>query len=100
MAKLSVSGLALDVTTVVGIIKDVASAVELAAPGFKTLLEAAMSTFSITDQDTIEKAYHERMGQTDADHLETQDELQEKAGEAGAPSQSASGEPQEGTVEG
>lgn len=98
MAKLSVSGLSLNLTTILGIIKDVASAAELAAPGFKTLLEAAMSVFSTSDQETIEKAYQDRMNQTDLDHAATQDELQKEADKGLPPTGSESGEAQDTAV--
>jgi hypothetical protein len=75
---LSVSGLSLNVTTILGIIQK-AEAAALALPEFKSLFEAAISVFSHQDQDTLRKEYEARMPQTDADHLETQKELQEKA---------------------
>jgi hypothetical protein len=76
----SVSGLSLNVTTVLGIIQK-AEAAALALPEFKDLFLAAISIFSPHDQDALRKEYEARMPQTDADHLETQKELQEKAAE-------------------
>lgn len=82
---LSVSGLKLDVVTVLDIINRVATTAEVAAPGFATLLEAVLSTFSGDAKDEIMAAYEARKAQSDTDHANTQEALQKEAEKGEAP---------------
>lgn len=82
MAKLSVSGLSLNVITIIDIIQKATSAAQLAMPLVKDLIQAAMSVFSEEDKEKVQRAYDERMAKSDADHETVQEELAETASQA------------------
>lgn len=75
---LNFTGVMNNVTTILGLIQRLEPAV-LAIPEVQGLVEAAISAFSNEDKAVIEAEYVQRMGKTDADHEETQQELQQAA---------------------
>jgi hypothetical protein len=78
MATISTSGVVNSVQTILGLLGRM-DPVIAALPEVVGLIEAAISSFSNEDKNSVQQAYEKKMAATDAAHEETQKELQEEA---------------------